>query len=48
MAETTLPGIATPAALREGQIVAGRFSVQKVRTFGGTLSTVSGCIFTGL
>jgi serine/threonine protein kinase len=37
MAETTLPGIATPAALREGQVVAGRFTVQKVATNFGPL-----------
>lgn len=41
MANTTLPGIATPAALREGQIVAGRFSIQKVRTSFGPLLVYS-------
>jgi serine/threonine protein kinase len=41
MAETTLPGIATPAALREGQIVAGRFSVQKVASSFGPLMVYS-------
>lgn len=38
MAQTTLPGIATPAALREGQIVAGRFSIGKIATSFGALS----------
>ncbi len=41
MANNTLPGIATPAALREGQIVAGRFSVQKVSTSFGPLMVYS-------
>lgn len=37
MAETTLPETATPAALREGQVVAGRFTVKKLVTSFGPL-----------
>jgi serine/threonine protein kinase len=41
MANSTLSGIATPAALREGQVVAGRFAIKSAATTFGPLVVYS-------